>query len=78
MSENKIIYMANQIATFFHSKPEPQGVAGIAEHINKFWESRMRREFFNELETNEAAFDPWVIKAASSVNRPTQSDPHSP
>ncbi len=68
---NKTIRMANQIAAFFHSKPEAEGVAGIAEHINKFWERRMRAEFFELMKTNETAFDPWVIKAASSIHRPT-------
>ncbi len=71
MSEEKIIRMANQIATFFHSKPEPQGIEGIAEHINKFWEIRMRKELFDVIETNEAALDPWILKAAPFVNRPS-------
>ncbi len=68
--EHKIIRMANQIAAFYHSKPEEEGVAGIAEHINKFWERRMRAEFFTLVEKDETAFDPWVIKAAPSINRP--------
>ncbi len=71
MSDKKIIHMANQIATFFHSKPEADGVAGIAEHINKFWEKRMRAQFFEQLEINEAAFDPWIKKAAPFINRPS-------
>ena len=42
----KIVRMANQIGTFFESKPHEEGVHGVAEHINKFWEPRMRRHFF--------------------------------
>ena len=42
----KIVRMANQIGTFFESKPHDEGVHGVAEHINKFWEPRMRRHFF--------------------------------
>ncbi|RVC20881.1 formate dehydrogenase subunit delta, partial [Mesorhizobium sp. M7A.F.Ca.CA.004.04.2.1] len=38
----KLVRMANQIADFFHSKPREEGIAGVAEHINKFWEPRMR------------------------------------
>ncbi len=71
MSDSKIIHMANQIATFFHSKPEEDGVQGIAEHINKYWERRMRAELFDLIEKDEAALDPWVLKAASSINRPS-------
>ena len=48
MSEgNKIIRMANQIATFFHSQPASEGPGGVATHINKFWEPRMRRQLFD-------------------------------
>ncbi len=69
MSHDKIIYMANQIATFFSSQPEEERVAGIANHINKFWEPRMRRQFFEKLDAG-APFDPLVVEAAREVNRP--------
>jgi formate dehydrogenase subunit delta len=36
--------MANQIGEFFDSMPDrPEALAGVAEHIKKFWEPRMRR-----------------------------------
>lgn len=69
MSHNKIVRMANQIATFFKSQPEPERLDGVATHINKFWEPRMRTQFFAELEAG-AAFDPLVVEAAAKVNRP--------
>ncbi len=68
MSEEKIIRMANQIAAFFHSKPEAQGVAGIAEHINKFWEKRMRAELFEAINESGTELDPWVLKAAPMIH----------
>ena len=70
MSHDKIVYMANQIAAFFKSQPEAERVAGVANHINKFWEPRMRRQFFEKLEAG-ADFDPLVVEAAKEVNRPT-------
>lgn len=69
MSHDKIVRMANQIATFFHSQPQAERAAGVANHINKFWEPRMRRQFFEHLEGG-AAFDPLVKEAASLVNKP--------
>ncbi|TIS17176.1 MAG: formate dehydrogenase, partial [Mesorhizobium sp.] len=39
-TKEKLVRMANQIATFFHSKPREEGITGVAEHINKFWEPR--------------------------------------
>ncbi len=69
MSHDKIVYMANQIASFFNSQPEAERVEGVATHINKFWEPRMRRQFFEKIEAGEA-FDPLVIEASKQVNRP--------
>ena len=34
MSPEKMIHMANQIAKFFESKPQAEGVTGVAEHVN--------------------------------------------
>jgi formate dehydrogenase subunit delta len=39
----KLVYMANQIAKFFAIHPEPEAVAGTADHLRKFWDPRMRR-----------------------------------
>ena len=51
MSEgNKLVRMANQIATFFHSQPASEGPSGVATHINKFWEPRMRRALYAHLD----------------------------
>ena len=65
----KIVRMANQIGTFFLSKPHAEGVAGVAEHINKFWEPRMRRQFFAALDEGEP-FLPIVREAAPGVRKP--------
>lgn len=70
MSPDKLIYQANQIATFFHSKPHAEGVAGVADHLNKFWEPRMRRQFFELIGSGGKGFDKLVIEAAASVRQP--------
>lgn len=41
MSPDKLVYMANQIATFFRSQPGTDQVDRIAAHIRDFWEPRM-------------------------------------
>ena len=68
----KIIRMANQIGTFFESKPHEEGVHGVAEHINKFWEPRMRRHFFEVVDAGGEGLKPIVIEAATSIRRPTE------
>lgn len=67
----KLVRMANQIATFFHSKPREEGIAGVAEHINKFWEPRMRRHFFEIVDAGGEGLKPIVTEAASLVRRPS-------
>ena len=71
MSEgNKIIRMANQIATFFHSQPADERPGGVATHINKFWEPRMRRLFFEIVDGGGDGLLPIVVEAAAQVRRP--------
>jgi hypothetical protein len=67
----KIVRMANQIGTFFESKPHEEGVHGVAEHINKFWEPRMRRHFFEVVDAGGEGLKPIVIEAAVQVRRPS-------
>lgn len=69
-TREKLVRMANQIATFFHSKPREEGIAGVAEHINKFWEPRMRRQFFELLDGDAEDFDELVVAASSRIKRP--------
>ncbi len=68
--ESKIPRMANQIATFFNSQPEAERANGVANHINKFWEPRMRREFFAIVDAGGDGLLPLVIEASRHVNRP--------
>ncbi|KWA75198.1 formate dehydrogenase [Burkholderia ubonensis] len=51
MNTGHLIDMANQIGEFFASMPDrDETLAGIADHIRRFWEPRMRRALL-------AAFD---------------------
>ncbi|KQW28077.1 formate dehydrogenase [Rhizobium sp. Root274] len=73
-TDEKLVRMANQIATFFLSQPEEVRREGVATHINKFWETRMRRRFFELLETPDVGFLPLVIEAAKDIKRPGEPD----
>ncbi len=44
MLAEDIVRMANQIAQFFAPYPEPDAVAGIRDHLARFWDPAMRRE----------------------------------
>ncbi|WP_321333442.1 formate dehydrogenase subunit delta [Breoghania sp.] len=70
MSATKLVYQANQIATFFETQPGDDPAAGVAAHINKFWEPRMRRKLAEILAAEESALNPLVIRAASHIHFP--------
>ncbi|MBB2749699.1 UNVERIFIED_ORG: formate dehydrogenase subunit delta [Rhizobium aethiopicum] len=69
-TKTKLVYMANQIATFFKSQPASEAVEGVANHINKFWEPRMRRQLFEILQNEENGLDALVRQAAPLIRKP--------
>lgn len=76
MSEgNKLVRMANQIATFFHSQPESEAANGVATHINKFWEPRMRRHLFDIVDNHGGeGLDSLVMRAVPLIRRPPPAE----
>ncbi|AFL54049.1 formate dehydrogenase subunit delta [Sinorhizobium fredii] len=66
----KLIHMANQIATFFQSQPAREAAQGVATHINKYWEPRMRRKLFEHIEHGGEGLNPLVLEAAPKIRRP--------
>ena len=72
---NKLVRMANQIATFFHSQPASEGPGGVATHINKFWEPRMRRQLFDIVDNHGGeGLDTLVLAAVPLIHRPPPAD----
>lgn len=69
---DKLIRMANQIATFFLSQAENVRAEGVATHINKFWEPRMRRKLFEHLDRGGEGLLPLVITASTMIRRPQE------
>jgi formate dehydrogenase subunit delta len=70
MSPDKMIRMANQIAAFFESKPHDEGLAGVVEHLNSFWEPRMRRQLLDHIAAGGAGLKPLVLEAAPKIREP--------
>jgi formate dehydrogenase subunit delta len=45
MNANRLVAMANDIAAFFASESDPAAAAaGVANHLTRFWEPRMRKQ----------------------------------
>jgi formate dehydrogenase subunit delta len=60
MNADKLIKMANDIGRFFASNAETemaqeQARFGIADHIKRFWDPRMRRALLGAVAAGEAA-----------------------
>lgn len=71
MSPDHLIYMANQIGTFFRSQGAGKAVPGIAEHIKKFWDPRMKRAIFAHLDAGGAGLDVDVRAAIATLKAAT-------
>ena len=70
MDLDNLIVMANKIGQFFEAQPDrDEALAGIAEHIKKFWEPRMRTEMLAALGTDQAAGLSEIVTAALTKHR---------
>jgi formate dehydrogenase subunit delta len=56
MDKGNLVDMANRIGDFFESMPDhEEALTGIADHIRRFWEPRMRRELLATLDAPATA-----------------------
>jgi formate dehydrogenase subunit delta len=63
MSPDRLVYMANQIGKFFEVQRADEVVPGIADHIKKFWDPRMRKAIFAYIDEGGDGLDPQVREA---------------
>jgi len=68
-TNDKLVYMANQIGKFFRSQDTDTAAAKIAEHITKFWDPRMRRAIVAHLDAGGAGLDPAARQAVETLRR---------
>ena len=74
MQHQDMLRMANQIASFFNGSGPEAAVRDAADHINKFWDPRMRSVLIAHLETGGEGLDDTIITAASLIKRPKPAD----
>ncbi|WP_137699780.1 formate dehydrogenase subunit delta [Marimonas lutisalis] len=67
MSPEKMVRMANQIATFFKTQPGQDAAEKVASHLRDFWEPRMRAQLKTYVEEGGAGLDDAVIGAARQL-----------
>ena len=70
MEQRDMIRMANQIASFFNGSGPEAAVQETAEHINKFWDPRMRAQLLAHLDRGGEGLDPTITQAAGLIRWP--------
>ena len=69
MTPEHMVHMANQIAGFFAAYPREQAIEGIADHIKKFWEPRMRKQLFDYVDKGGAGLQELVLASVQKLPR---------
>ena len=66
-SPERLVYMANQIGKFFQSQGHDKVVLGVADHIKKFWDPRMREAIFAYMDAGGEGIDRPVREALEKL-----------
>jgi formate dehydrogenase subunit delta len=70
MDIHRLIKMANEIGAFFESDPDrAAALQGVAGHIKRFWDPRMRRELLGWVDQHEGEGLHELALAAIKGNR---------
>ncbi len=69
-TEDKLVYMANQIATAFSSQKHEQAVEATRIHIQKFWDPRMRSKMAEHMAQGGAGLSPIAKEALEGLAAP--------
>ena len=67
MDADNLVRMANRIGEFFAAMPDrTEAKDGIVDHIQKFWEPRMREQLFAHIDREEnSGLAPLVLEAVN-------------
>jgi len=61
--DEKLIYMANQIAAFFAAQGRDKAIAGVADHLKRYWEPHMRERLLQLAPAHGAELNVFVREA---------------
>ena len=70
-SADKLVMMANQIGKFFVPQRDGDPVAAIADHLQKFWDPRMRAAIVAHVAAGGAGLDAPVREAVGRLKKPS-------
>ncbi|MGH8210520.1 MAG: formate dehydrogenase subunit delta [Steroidobacteraceae bacterium] len=67
-SGEHLVVMANDIGNYFRSQSRDEAVAGIANHIRRYWTPRMRQKLNAYLAQGNGGLDELPRAAVASLN----------
>ena len=71
MDIHNLVHMANRIGEFFDALPDAdEAKEGIAEHLRRYWEPRMRRALLEHVAQGGGGLLP-LVREALEVHRET-------
>ena len=70
MDEAVMVHKANSIAQFFDAYTEEEAIAGVANHIQKFWVPDMRRQLHDYIANGGQGLRQSVVEAEKQVVTP--------
>jgi formate dehydrogenase subunit delta len=69
-----LVHMANRIGEFFQAMPDrEEALQGVATHIRKFWDPRMRRELLAYVDQEQGKGLSELVLSALHTHRSTLS-----
>ena len=68
MNIERLVAMVNDISRYFASEPDPvAGVAGVADHLKRFWEPGMRRQIVAHLDAGGEGLEPLAKQGVAKL-----------
>ena len=72
---DRLVMMANQIGRFFTPQRDGDAVAGIADHLEKFWDPRMKASIVAHWRSGGAGLDGPVREAVGRLKEAKREAP---
>jgi len=66
-----MVHNANGIALYFAAYPREEAIAGVTDHIQKYWERRMRQQLTEYVAHGGGGLHELVLEAVKRLNQPT-------
>ena len=67
MKAEHMVHNANQIALFFAAYAREEAIAGIVDHLKKFWEHRMREQIIQYVTKGGTGLHELVVEAVKRI-----------